>query len=132
MKLVLYVKDITPDSCFHYGRKQGGDLTFVYNQKKDRHEAKFTLEEWRENDFYIARQLLDQSLCVPVFFDIDEDAEPVTPQVTAVTIPVTAPEPPAAPVKPARKSRLTDEQRQAAKAAYESQQAEPTPSFIPK
>lgn len=153
MNVILYIQNRNPDASFHYGRKQGGDITFSYNRQRDRHEAKFTLEEWRENNFYIAQTLLDQTLIIPILFDVEEDIaascvaattdigansdpdagkeiqQPVEPEAS----PVGSGDPPA---KRAKKSRLTDEQRTAAQAAYEVAQnltePAPLPSFIPK
>ncbi len=135
MKIVLFLKNVNPDSCFHYGRKQGGDLKFVYNREKDRHEVTFPIEEWRQDNYYIARMFLDGPLVVPVFFDIEEDeqTEILKPQASSF-------KPETKPAKPSgRKSKLTPEQRAAAQADYEEQSAiltpkpeiEAPPSFIP-
>lgn len=145
-KVILYLENCNPDAGFHYGRKEGGDLTFIYNKQRSRHEASFTIEEWRADNFRIAKSLLDQQLVFPIFFDIEEES--AASCVAAATAPDVASTPDAArenqqtvepeaassgsdvpPAKRTRKSRLTDEQR---RAAQEEFNAAPTPSFIPQ
>lgn len=148
MNIILFIRDISPDSSFHYSRKQGGDLIFQYNRSRQRHEAVIPLEKWRADDFFEARILLDGQLVVPIFFDVEDSASCVA-EVTAAPpadippaqedMPVKAAEPEEAPsitqeAPPARraykrKSALTPQQVEAAQKAFSSE--EQAPSFIP-
>ena len=147
-KVVLYLENCNPDAGFHYGRKEGGDLTFLYNRDKARHEATFTIEEWRADNFRLAKTLLDQPLTVPVFFDIQENSAAALAAVATESVKGTQetaldsasavePEaassgsdaPPASAARKQRKSKLTPEQKAAAQKEYEEQSA--VPSFIP-
>ena len=146
-KVILFLENCNPDSGFHYGRKEGGDLTFIYNRERNRHEASFTIDEWRADNFRLAKTLLDQHLVYPVFFDIEESnvascvaptMEPAPLSATVAALEQTM-EPgsvsigsDAPPAKRAKRPKLTEEQRAAAKAAYEAEQPPPHPSFIPK
>lgn len=154
MNIILFIRDISPDSSFHYSRKQGGDLIFQYNRIRQRHEAVIPLEKWRADDFFEARILLDGNLVVPIFFDIEDSAPcvaevPAAPPVDTPPAQDDMPEkaaepeeatsitPEAPPVKRAgkRRSALTPEQMEAAQKAFAAEapqpEAAPAPSFIP-
>lgn len=152
-KVILYLENCNPDAGFHYGRKEGGDLTFIYNRARSRHEAIFTIEEWRADNFRIAKSLLDQNLVFPVFFDIEEesaascvaaatdaDANSVSDadrerqqSVEPEAAPSGSDAPPAA--RRQRKPRLTEQQKLDAQKEFEAQskaEADEVPAFIPK
>ena len=151
MNIILFLRDLSPDSAFHYARKQGGDLKFIYNRQRCRHEAVIPLDQWRANDFLEARMLLDTNLVVPIFFDVEDSAQCVAevPTVEPVVLgsapaaedsqqPTVEPEEAtsltqeAPPVKrTTKRRRLTEEQKRAAQAAFNEQAAAP-PSFIPQ
>lgn len=152
-KVILFLENVNPDAGFHYGRKEGGDLTFIYNRETSRHEATFTIEEWRADNFRIAKSLLDQNLVYPVFFDIEEESaascvaaatdadansesnadrerqQAVEPEAASSG----SDAPPAA--RRQRKPRLTEQQKLDAQKEFEAQskaEADEVPAFIPK
>lgn len=75
MKIILFLLDVGSFANFHYSTKQGRDFIFSWNEKTQRHEYEIPYEEWIANDFWLAKDLLDQLIPVPIFFDVKlEDA----------------------------------------------------------
>lgn len=90
MKIVLFLENIPSDSGFHYSTKQGACLLFEFDRIRNKHVCKIPLEKWRENNHFLAKDLLDQMLPVPVLFDIEEE-------VATAEKPSKAPAPPKEP-----------------------------------
>jgi len=82
-EIILFLLHPPGGSNFHYSTRHGRDLTFSLNHQTGRHEVRVPLEEWRNNNFFYARNILDQRLTIPILFD-----------VTDVVAPVAAPQPP--------------------------------------
>jgi hypothetical protein len=81
MKIVLFLENIPTDSGFHYSTKQGQSLYFGFDRERNRHACKIDMEQWRANDFFLAKDLLDQMLPIPILFDIEEDAKEEAPSL---------------------------------------------------
>lgn len=100
MKIVLFLLNVGSFSSFHYSTKQGRDLVFQWNEDVQRHEVEIPYEQWKENNFQMAKDLLDQFLPVPVLFDVRFDEQPKeaeqpaeAPEVAPVIEPEPAPTP---------------------------------------
>jgi len=75
-EIILFLLHPPGGSNFHYSTRHGRDLTFSLNHQTGRHEVRVPLEEWRNNNFFYARNILDQRLTIPILFDVT-DVEPV-------------------------------------------------------
>lgn len=78
LQIVLFLQNANPDAGFHYGSRFGRTYTFLYNRETTRHEITFTLDEWRADNYAIARELIDQAQPVPIFFDVTGDVAPTS------------------------------------------------------
>jgi hypothetical protein len=76
MKIVLFILNLGAHSSFHYSTKNGRDLVFQWVEARQRHEIEIPHEEWIADDYRMAKDLLDQALPVPVFFDVLVEAQP--------------------------------------------------------
>jgi hypothetical protein len=109
--IVLIVENQRSTSNFHYSLKTGRPLIMLYCRTRKAHVARFPLDEWRKDNFRIARNLLDQMLPVPILFDIEVEQVPAPPAPAAPE-----PEPPKESLpqpapKPVRIRRLTKKER---------------------
>jgi len=112
--IVLIVENQRSTSNFHYSLKTGRPLIMLYCRTRKAHVARFPLDEWRKDNFRIARNLLDQMLPVPILFDVEhvvpESATPApVAQGNTVVVQDAVPQP--ATKKPVRIRRLTKKER---------------------
>lgn len=71
-EIILFLLHSPGGTNYHYATRYGRDLTFVLNRETGRHEVRISLEEWRRENFYFAKNILDQSLTVPILFDVTD------------------------------------------------------------
>lgn len=85
MNIVLILSEPIPGPSYELQTNGYENLIFAYDAKYQACVARFPIEQWTANDFTLARQILCQSLAIPILFSVESPEIAVLPPVQDVS-----------------------------------------------
>lgn len=114
MNIVLILSEPIPGPAYELQTNGYENVSFEFDAKYQACVKRFTLEQWRKDDFTLARQILCQRLPIPILVDIEQipepapaDAAPMNEDAPPGTLPIShLPSPISDPMTPSEAGRI--------------------------